>query len=138
MVKMQKMTGSLWLNGAYVKAVKKQLGKCVLTFIEEPHLEENDRFKNKSYHVRIKLPEIEILAKDENGKPTKYGNATGDMIEMTWNMNAKTSDFLAEKFGGDTVNFPNKEIEVDTVKTSTKDGMVDSIYPAEMLEEVEE
>ncbi len=138
MVKMQKLGGGLWLNGAYVKAVKKQLGKCVLTFIEAPHLEENEKFKNKSYHVQVKLPEVEILEKDENGKPTKYGKATGEMIEMTWNMNIKTSNFLADKFNGDTDNFKGQQIEVDTVRTSTTEGMVDSIYPAEMLEEAEE
>lgn len=115
MTKMEKL-GSNFLTADLVKAIAKSEGKCEVKFVSEPELTLNEKFGNKTYHVEVEI-------KDEDGKMTK----------KTWNMNTKTSDFLSEEFGGDTKDFIGKTVEIQTAKVSTKDGMKDTIYPADLM-----
>lgn len=115
MVKMDKV-GSNFLDAERVRQVKKALGKCMIKFVAEPHKEKNEKYGNSSYHV-----DIEII------------NPETEKVEIkTWNMNGKTSDYLSEEWS-DTKDFVGKEIEIDTVKISTKEGVKDTIYPTELL-----
>ena len=116
MVKMQKMAAD-FLSADQVKTCIREHEKCTVTFIQEPELKENEKFGNKSYHARIKIQE------------------TGE--ETTWNMNGRSSDFLSDKFGGDTKDFVKQSVEIVTTKISTKDGLKDTIYPTELMQELE-
>lgn len=120
MVKMEKV-GSNFLDADRVKAVRKAVKACRIKFVGEPHKEKNDKYGNYSYHV-----DVEVLNPETEKTERK-----------TWNMNGRTSDFLSEEWP-DTADFVGKEIEVGVMKVSTKSGMVDSIYPVELMTDIEE
>lgn len=114
MVKMEKIEG-MFLTGEYVAQLIEEHDTVHVTFMEEPHKEKNEQFGTQSYHVKVKLAE------------------TGE--EKTWNMNGRTSNFLAAKFGGDTQDFPEKSIEIVAVRLAMNGKFNWTVYPKEMVGE---
>lgn len=135
MVKMEKLA-KLYLDGEYVKQCQEKTSdkKCVVKYVSEPKKEKNQKYGNDQYNVDVQVPEIEVLKRNDDGKPIEFGNATGKKIKMTWTMNSRSSDFLAEKYG-DTEEFIGKEEELVAVQVSTREGMKDSVYPLELMPE---
>jgi hypothetical protein len=135
MGKMEKLS-KLYLDGAYVKQVqeKTDVKKCMIKYLTEPKKEKNQKYGNDQYNVDVQVAEIEVLERDEEGKPTEYGKHTGKKIKMTWTMNTRSSDFLGEKYEN-TEDFIGKEEELVVVQVTTREGLKDSIYPAELMPE---
>lgn len=132
MGKMEKLTRA-FVDAGYVAAVIEKNGKCVIKYLTEPEKKKSEKFGSYQYVVEIQAPEILVLNRDADGKPTEYGNLTGKKIKMLWTMNTRSSDWLGDKYG-DTADFVGKEEELIAVQQGDKKA----VYPSEMFEDDDE
>lgn len=116
MVEMKKLRkeGVPFLTDQDIFKAVKESGTSVFRIETEPVLEHSDQYDTERYAVEGVI----FFSKDHKVYEKRK-----------WTMNATSSDYLMEKIGTDSSKWPAHEIELETIRTSTSQGMKNVIYP---------